>query len=86
MPGNRADGRQGVADFHLDTEFLAQFAAQAAGGVLTGLDLATGKFPLQRQAHRAGALNGEYQAVALDEGASDVEGLAARCFRGMSQG
>jgi hypothetical protein len=59
----------------LNAQLFNQFTPQAFLQRLSLIDLATGEFPLERQAHGSASLGGKNKAVFLDNGAGDLDML-----------
>lgn len=71
------EAREGADDLGGAAEFLAEFAEECGLGGLTGLNLAAGKFPFQREVLVRGALGDEHAATSvLDDGGDDGNGNA----------
>lgn len=68
------EARQFAPHGNLTTKFLANLADDGGGGILPRVDLAAGKFPLERQVLVGGTLGQEHKPIALDHGADNGDG------------
>jgi len=68
------EARQGAGNLKLTPELFTDFAHDRGLGGFAGLDLAAGKFPLQRQVLVRGALGHEHMTGAFDHGTNHGNG------------
>lgn len=65
-------GWQAFSNANMNAHLFEQFTSKAIFRGFAGIDLASGKFPLKRQAHGGAPLGCQDKAVMFDDGASYV--------------